>query len=425
MTARRLFGGAENVLARMNRMVLSGMYQPPVWYFAVRRVPPIVQLSQAHPGALVFPEDRLYPALYRRVPSLQDEALLHTDAQAPTVGSQLARAWWKEIEKSTDKDEDTAWARVLQDPQARAWLAEHQRRVEQAAELPVTAGNVSRHLERRLHEMNVIRRLAPDASPQQRRAELQRGLDIVDAGRRQTTAASVTTEEDGAKDERRGLERSGRQWVVPDMNAAHQLRFVMAPANDALNERYGRSARRPLPLPPNRPEDDALQWAMSAAVVHDSASIRDWIAYALRLQLLVLARTELLPWKPYTDPVDATLWHQARVVLRCSRIEALEGEDVEEKRTQLGDSWPGTDGLHDERPLVYHRSQPKLSVDEQRKHALLLALIDDAVARFDFTTSRQPSPQPPPTSDRSGQTQRYGGYQGSNRKLGSHPHSDY
>ena len=98
MTARRLFGGAENVLARMNRMVISGFYVPPVWYHAVRRVPPMMQLSQPHPGKITFPEDRLYPALYRRIPSLQDEPLHVVDMYQPTVGNRIAQRWLKEIE---------------------------------------------------------------------------------------------------------------------------------------------------------------------------------------------------------------------------------------------------------------------------------------------------------------------------------------
>ena len=380
MTARRLFGGAENVLARMNRLVMSGMYAPPVWYHAVRRVPPLVQLAQPHPGQISFPEDRLYPSLYRRIPSLQDEPLLVTDASQQTVGNRMARRWWSEIEATEGRDEEVAWQRLMADPEVQGWLHAYEQRAQEAADHPITAGNVSRHVEAKMRAMHLLRSLPYPAPPEQRRVEIQRGLDALEANQRQAGEhRPVVEDDDGLTPERRDLLPSGRQWLVPDMSEAHQLRFVVAPPNYALNEVYNQSAGRASPPKRDSPvveeasaDTNSLHWAMSKAVVQEGATMRDWIAYALRLQVLVLKRFELVQWLPYTLTIDPALWRQARVVLRCRRVEALDGVEVEEKRrTMGGEQWTSTAGIRNERPLVHHHLQPPLNVDDQRKHALV------------------------------------------------------
>ena len=93
MTARRLFGNKHaNVLARMDRLVLTGIYQPPLWYDAVRRCPPTLLYSEPHPGNIVFPEDSLYPRLYQRLPQLRDEALHISTISEASVGRRPGRA---------------------------------------------------------------------------------------------------------------------------------------------------------------------------------------------------------------------------------------------------------------------------------------------------------------------------------------------
>ena len=380
MTARRLFGGPENVLARMNRLVISGLYAPPVWYSAVRRVPPTIQASHPHPGRIVFPEDRLYRALYQRIPSLQDEPLIAQDISQETTGGRIARRWLKEIEGQGGGDEDAAWQRVIADKEVQGWLSGYEERMKEAKDNPITAGNISRHVEAKLRSIGLIRHLAPTSPPDLRRAEIGHALSALEVSRRQSSdPTEVGDEDDGLAPERRELVQRGRQWLVPDMREYRDIRFIVAPQNAQLNEKYrvkrsGAAQRKRAVGQKEVKEDmqgeDMLHWAMSKAVVQESASLRDWIAYVLRLQVVVMRLYDLVSWTPYTDCIDSTLWRQSRVVLRCRRIETLVGEDMERKTQQLGKK-EFTNGLVNRLPLVHHHLQPRLNMDEQRKHALV------------------------------------------------------
>ena len=269
----------------------------------------------------------------------------------------------------------------MADEEVQGWLRDYERRVQEAADQPITAGNVSRHVEAKMRAMQLLRHLHPAAPPHQRRAELQKGLDVLQAGHRQAgEGAAVQVRDDDMTPERRDLTQSGRQWLVPDMSDAQQLRFVLAPPNRALNEMYRQDVgaargRRQAGAPPvvdALPDDNALHWAMSKAVVQKGATMRDWIAYALRVQVLLMKRFDLVEWVPYTQAIDRALWRQARVVLRCRRVEALDGVEMEDKKASMDfEEWSSTDCITNQRPLVHHQLQPPLNTDEQRKHALV------------------------------------------------------
>ena len=418
MTARRLFGSPRDCLARVNEIVASGIYLPPLWYDAVRRVPPTVLSPGPHPGRITFPEDRLYPSLYTRIPQLQDEPLYVTSPHEATVGRRVAQRWAEEIERTPGKDEEKAWAKVMQDEELQRLLAAYDKRLQDGRQQPVTAGNVGRFMQRKLQAMGVMRQLGRQTSPQRRREELQRALDLLHttgvahdppaSASLQPAADSRVLTEQWAQltGERAGLLHEGRQWVVPDMTAVHELRFILAPPNPELNAAYHQHLRdapqasqRSRPLPENSAGDNSLQWAMSHAVAQEGAALRDWIAYCLRLQVLLMHRSELLPWIPYTNCIDAALWRQARVVLRCHSLQQLEGEDIDSRRDEAQQRLAARDGLRDGRPLVYHDREAALSEDDCSRHSLLLAFVDSALARHRFSleelNARAPPPPPP------------------------------
>ena len=411
MTARRLFGLRHaNVLARMDNLVLTGIYQPPLWYDAVRRVPPTLLYSEPHPGNIVFPEDSLYPKLYQRLPQLRDEPLHITNVTQASVGRRLAERWWREIDTAKgDKDEEAAWQRVMADGEMQQLLTEYDQRVAESAQTPITAGNIQRHLQAKLERMGLLRQQLTSSvaspvsttAPLHEPSEMSHALDLLATANRDDAQRDVVhpsvdpPSEMNAERVELQFEPSNRSWLVPDMSAVHQLRFVVAPPNKELNHVYHSNSTytpRVSPQAPDRvvpplaestPADDVMNWVMSKGVEQQGAALRDWIAFVLRMQVVVLRRVELAGWRPYTNAIDAQLWRQARVVLRCATVDALEGVDMDGKAT--APRVAGSGGVRDGLPLVYHEKQRAMDGEEQRKWALLLSFVDDALARHRFS----------------------------------------
>ena len=408
MTARRLFGHKHaNVLARMDSLVLTGIYQPPLWYDAVRRCPPTLLYSEPHPGNIVFPEDSLYPRLYQRLPQLRDEALHITTITEASVGRRMAERWWNEIDKDKSKDEEAAWQRVMADGEMQRLLVDYDKKVAESQQTPITAGNIQRHMQAKLERMGLLRQqltasssTASTTAPLHNQAEVEAALDLIaTAGRddkqrdvphpTRDPAAEMTAERVELQ-----FEPINRSWLVPDMSSVHQLRFVVAPSNTQLNHIYHSNSdftprtspqaadKVVPPLVDNTAADDVMEWLLSKGKEQSGAALRDWIAFVLRMQITVLRRVELAEWRPYTNCIDGQLWRQARVVLRCTTIDALEGVDMDGKTTAPTDAEVA--GVRDGLPLVYHEKQPVMEREEQRKWSLLLSFVEDALARHRF-----------------------------------------
>ena len=412
MTARRLFGLKHaNVLSRIDNLLLTGLYQPPLWYDAVRRVPPTLLYSEPHPGNIVFPEDSLYPRLYQRLPQLRDEALhIHSLTEA-SVGRRLAERWWSEIDKDKGKDEEAAWQRVMADGAMQQLVADYDKRVADSQQAPITAGNIQRHMQAKLERMGLLRQqlvstptsAASTTAPLHSQAEVESALDLIATANRDDKQRDVPHQvwdqhaEMTAERVDLQFELANRSWLVPDMSAVHQLRFVVGPSNSQLNHVYHSNAaftprvspqaadKIVPPLVDNTAADDVMEWLLSKGKEQPGATLRDWLAFVLRMQIAVLRRVELAEWRPYTNCIDAQLWRQARVILRCTTIDALEGEDMDGKSTAATE----TDGagLRDGLPLVYHEKQPVMGREEQRKWSLLLSFVEDALSRHSFSAS--------------------------------------
>jgi len=122
-----------------------------------------------------------------------------------------------------------------------------------------------------------------------------------------------------------------------------------------------------------------------------------------------MKRDKLLEWPPYTNAIDAALWRQARVILRCTQVEALEGSDLttittnsnsQQRQPDTSDKQPSIGELLlsasttrskavviDDLPLVHHTGQQPFSETEKKKHQLLLLFIDAALNRHQFAST--------------------------------------
>ena len=333
----------------------------------------------------------------------------------------LAERWWNEIDKDKSKDEEAAWERVMADAEMQQLLADYDKRVAEAQEAPITAGNIQRHIQAKLERMGLLREriTAPSSNPSTTvplhgQAEVEAALDLL------ATANHDNKQRDGPHTvwdphaemtpERVELqfELNNRSWLVPDMSAVHQLRFIVAPPNPQLNHLYHSNTGftpRPSPkapdtfIPPlatNTAADDVMEWLLSKGREQSGAALRDWIAFVLRMQIVVLRRVELAEWRPYTNCIDRQLWRQARVILRSATIDALEGSDMDGKSTPPTEA-AEVAGVRDGLPLVYHEKQPQMGREDQRKWSMLLSFVDDALARHSFSAAelqeRAPKPQ--------------------------------
>ena len=398
------------MLARMDSLVLTGLYQPPLWYDAVRRVPPTLLYSEPHPGNIVFPEDSLYPSLYRRLPQLKDEALHITTITEASVGRRLAERWWNEIDKDKSKDEEAAWQRVMADGEMQQLVADYDKRVAENQQTPITAGNIQRHMQAKMERMGLLRQqltasssAASTTAPLHSQSEVEAALDLIATAKRDDKQRDVPHPswdphaEMTAERVELQFEPNNRSWLVPDMSSVHQLRFVLAPPNPQLNHVYHSNAsftprtspqssdKVVPPLVDNTAADDVMEWVLSKGKEQSGAALRDWIAFVLRMQIMVLRRVELAEWRPYTNSIDAQLWRQARVVLRCTTIDALEGVDMDGKKTAPTEA--DVAGVRDGLPMVYHEKQPAMGHEEQRKWSLLLLFVDDALSRHRFSAA--------------------------------------
>ena len=414
MTARRLFGNKHaNVLARMDRLLLTGLYQPPLWYNALRRCPPTLLYSEPHPGNITFPEDRLYPRLYERLPQLRDEALHVSSINEASVGRRVAERWSNEIDKDKNKDEEAAWQRVMDDAETKQLLTDYDKRFADSQQSPITAGNIQRHMQTKLEQMGTLRQRFTTASspaayyntPLHTQSEVESALDLVaaanHANKQRIDVASPYREANSEMtSERAGLqfEPNNRSWLVPDMSTVHQLRFVLPPPNAQLNHLYHSNSayvaqpsprdgsKVVAPLVDSSGDDDVMEWLLSKCVEQSGAGLRDWIACVLRMQIVVLRRVVLAQWRPYTNCIDSQLWRQARVILRCATVDALEGVDMDGKpiaEAAVEDAAAIRDGL----PLVYHEKQAVMGREDQRKWTMLLSFVDDALARHTFSAA--------------------------------------
>jgi hypothetical protein len=362
-----------NLLYRANRMIITGIYDKPPWYEALRRIPPVTHTLKPHPGKIQFPEDYLYPKILKKLPELQLEIHDLNNLQEFSLTSKIVKAWYNNIQKlknsGSNNTANSAQKPISPNEIIQKMLANPAQLELEALDttikqldreiqtfrlslntvrgdiMPITANNVNSILKQRFEEMNLLRnqlrRAGAKPRPVQFSTEIEADMNIREQVKgykpaqykedvhvnRNKNVLRYQLQQTMEQEKFENLQEESERDIITDlMRQDPYIKDHQNPTEFELIQYQQFILQRGIGLQYKLALEKAqhtLNHALTNLIIKPEAQLRDWVAYVLRFQILTLNQRQAIDWKSYSAGIDDKLFAQAKAILLCERIEYL------------------------------------------------------------------------------------------------------